>query len=67
MHRERLKLVEQQLETEIFRRKQGEALNEVILEQLVESQKTMSMNESVNVPDGFTLIETEELEKLEHE
>lgn len=53
-----------QLETEVFRRKQMEILNETLNKQLVEAQKELMIQGAVRVPEGFTLIATQTLNEM---
>uniref|UniRef100_A0A336LZW6 CSON006149 protein n=1 Tax=Culicoides sonorensis TaxID=179676 RepID=A0A336LZW6_CULSO len=62
--REKLKMLEQQLETEQFRVRQLEALNETLHSQLMEIKKKISNVETLPIPDGFTLIETQYLDRI---
>lgn len=61
---DKLKFVEEQLESEIFRRKQLEDLNNQLHRQVVESQNKLCLQEAFHIPEGYTLIENEELEQM---
>jgi centrosomal protein CEP78 len=61
---EKLKFIEEQLDAEIFRRKQMEQLNEQLHNQVMECQKEINFQGSFKIPDGFTLITNETLDKL---
>lgn len=54
--------MEQQLETEIFNRKQTETLNESLHAQCVELEKKVSAG--YQVPEGYSVIENRALERL---
>lgn len=62
--REKIKMLEQSLETEQFRRRQLESLNESLHSQLMEIQKQLSSGEALPIPEGFTLIETDYFNQL---
>lgn len=59
-----VKFLEDQLESEIFRRKELEKINEQLYKQLNEVQREMSINNTINIPDGYTLVTNEELQKI---
>ena len=59
-----VKFLEEQLETEAFRRKQMEQLNENLSKQLIEFQKELNFQGSFRIPDGFTLVSNETLDNL---
>lgn len=60
-----VKFLEDQLESETFRRKELEKLNGQLHNQISEVQKEMSINNSmVNIPEGYTLVANEELQKI---
>ena len=62
--KEKNKFLEEQLESEVFRRKQMEKLNEQLHEQILDCQKEMNFQGSFRIPDGYTLITNETLDKM---
>lgn len=62
--KEKNKFLEEQLESEVFRRKQMEKLNEQLHEQILDCQKEMSFQGSFRIPDGYTLVTNETLDKM---
>lgn len=60
----KIKFLEEQMSAEIFRRKQTEHLNEQLHDQMIECQKRINLQETFKIPDGFTLIANETLDKL---
>lgn len=61
---DKVKYLEEQLEAEIFRRKQSELLNEKLKKLQDEFQKQLNCQESFRIPKGFTLVANETLEQL---
>lgn len=60
-----LKFLEDQLESEIFRRKELEKVNEQLHKQLIEIQKEVSIqSSSLHIPEGYTLVTNETLGKI---
>lgn len=60
-----VKFLEDQLESEIFRRKELEKTNEELYKQLIEiKNEVTTRNNSLHIPDGYTLMTNEELEKF---
>lgn len=60
-----VKFLQDQLEGEIFRRKELENYNEELKKQLMEIKNEISdKNKSLHIPEGYTLITNEELEKI---
>lgn len=51
-----------QLETEVFKREQMQALNERIHTQFMELQKQVA--DGVRIPEGYSLVETEIFERF---
>jgi centrosomal protein CEP78 len=62
--REENKYLQQQLETTMFQKKHAEDLNEQLHEQVLEMQKELIMQGAFQVPDGYTVILSDTLEKL---
>lgn len=60
-----VKFLEDQLESETFQRKELEKLNDQLHNQINEVKREMSNQGSmVNIPEGYTLVENEELQKI---
>ena len=61
---DKVKFLEDQLEMEIFRRRKMEELHEKLQHQNVELQKEITFQGSFRIPDGFTLVANDTLDKL---
>lgn len=61
---DKVKFMEEQLETEMFRRKKMEELYDKLQGQVVEYQKEMAFHGSFRIPNGFTLVANTTMEKL---
>ncbi|CAO1314420.1 unnamed protein product [Diamesa serratosioi] len=62
--KEKNKFLEEQLESEVFRRKQMEKLNGQLHEQILDCQKEINFQGSFRIPDGYTLVTNETLDKM---
>lgn len=61
---EKVKYLEEQLEAEIFRRKQSELLNEKLNMLQVEFHKQHNLQASFRIPEGFTLVANDTFEDM---
>lgn len=67
--RERIAFLEQQLEIEVQIRKQAEALNEQLHQQMMDCQREMEdvvnkCNSATSIPDNCSLVSKDELQSL---
>lgn len=65
--RDRLKLLEEQIATETFRRKNTENLNEHLHEQIQNYKKLLLEKEKSQIPEGYVIIEKKSLDEIKRQ
>lgn len=64
---EQVKFLQGRVETELYRRKKCEQLQDKLHKQLIDYQREIVIQGAFRIPDGFTLVANETLEKLLNE